>query len=85
MSINHCAEVDAYNYEEVSLAQVIPAISAISPSPVLNPPSDSQCGSDFLCTHKKIISLKVKKLFCSSKLFMVYYIHHTTYFKGEES
>ena len=47
--------------------------------------SDSQCGSDFLCTHKKIISLKVKKLFCSSKLFMVYYIHHTTYFKGEES
>jgi len=27
MSINHCAEVDAYNYEEASQAQVISANS----------------------------------------------------------
>ncbi|MBF1710860.1 MAG: hypothetical protein HXO98_01700 [Streptococcus sp.] len=27
MSINHCAEVDAYNYEESSQAQVISANS----------------------------------------------------------
>jgi len=31
MSINHCADVAAYNYEEVSRAQVI------SPSPALKP------------------------------------------------
>jgi len=64
MSINHCAEVDAYNYEEESLAQVIPVISAISPSPVLNPPSDSQCGSDFFMhTPNKFSLLKWKIYF----------------------
>jgi len=35
MSINHCADVAAYNYEEVSREQVV---SALSPSPVLKPP-----------------------------------------------
>ena len=46
--------------------------------------SDSQCGSVFY-TQIQLSPTKVKNLFCSSKLFMVYYIHHTTYFKGEES
>ena len=83
MSINHCADVAAYNYEEVSREQLI---SVISPFPALKPQIRLAMRVGFFYAHtKKILLIKVKNLFCSSKFFMVYYIYHITHFKGEKS